>query len=193
MQVALDATRVSAVASLIPADVCERLMRETARRDAWDVIRHPLRTIQGATLILRFLIPKIVQRSRRGGHRREDEVRERPPADIIRAVFAAAWVQAIMTALDRAGGAPVALGNDLFPSEFPNDVLGFDSLRSWCDVIAQQCNDFDDRAVAGLMDAFALRARELITAQGAIDLPNGIFVRKEPTKYGGYLAERRSA
>ncbi|MBI4434248.1 hypothetical protein HY635_00285 [Candidatus Uhrbacteria bacterium] len=176
-QVALDAARLSEIANLIPRDVCERLIRETSRRVRWDLIRHPIESLLAIPSVIalafygRFVAP-------RGDQRKEHGASERPPADYIRQQFASQWIQSLDLALRRADGKPVGLTPDLFPTEFPSSVPGFGGIGSWHALIAHQCgNDLDDRAVAGLMDAFALRMGEVIRSHGRQALPLGITVR----------------
>ncbi len=188
-QVALDQARLSEIGNLIPKDVVERLIRETNRRVRRNALKHPseivMNVVWGPVFFVVSLAVELVERyycwrhpEERARRREIARTRERPPADFIRGAFAATWVDAIDEAFDRSEGKPVELGPDLFPAEFPSGNAGLAAYDSWCNLIAHQCgNDLDDRAVAALMDAFALHMGAVIRSHGRQGLPLGITVR----------------
>lgn len=191
-QAALDAARLSEIANLIPKDEVDRLIRETDRRERWESLRNPgaVLLIVAASAVataLEYTMEFIAwmnprERRQRRQHPQPTKSTERPRVDVVRGLFMATWVQAIDSMLDDADGSPVTLGDDLFPVDFPNDRLhGF---RSWRDVLAHQCwQDLDERSVAGLMDAFALRMGEVIRSHGRHEITRTIVIRWVATHY----------
>lgn len=133
------------------------------------------------------LLPVALAQSRRD-RRMGRHPSERSPIDMLRGSFAATWVEAIDAALEESHGKPVELGDDLFPLKFPSE--GFEGWSSWHDYLVYQFGqDLNDRSVAGLTDAFALRMGEVIRSHGRHEITREIVIRWNNVHY---IAERNT-
>lgn len=199
-QAALDQARLDAIIDFVPADVARRCILQTRsrfwRNAAREAMRHPLETAGYAVRSLRELpgwaLSTIVWRA----HPLFRHQREPGPLgiDVVRREVARAWFYAIHLHHDLYHrGEPCVLDGDMLPP-LPRDRSTFSEHCSWPAHFVRQCEQrIDEVAAQELIAAFVSRVKATIDTQGALDLPAGIFIRKDPAKYGGYLAERRSA
>lgn len=197
VQDTMDQARFDAISDLVPGDIARRVIKQTGRRlwigTARDTIQHPLQALWS---VIRFplklagwLLYAVVHRNR---HPQPKRTNERLPSDvdIVRREVARMWFHAIHLYHDPRRGEPFMLGlsEDLFPP-FPKDRLS--GFPSWASLLVHHCQgDLDEAGAGELITAFAARVRATIDAQEFLDLPLGIVIRRNGTRY---IAERRSA
>lgn len=196
-QAALDQARLNAIIDLVPADVARRCILQTRsrfwRNAAREAMRHPLETAGYAVRSLRELpgwaLSTIVWRA----HPLFRHQREPGPLgiDLVRREVARAWFYAIYLNHNLYHrGEPCVLDGDMLPP-FPRDRSTFSEYRSWPAYFVRQCEQrIDEVAALELITAFVSRVKATIAAQGAIELPYNLVVRRDGTRY---LAERRPA